>query len=72
MKNGLYIYEIGDHGGLIVIAKKGVPSNEVEVSWDQGESWQSIKVADEMLYIQNIVIEPNNISQQFLVYGAYA
>jgi hypothetical protein len=34
VKSGVYIYEIGDHGALIIIAKKKVPTDEVEVSWD--------------------------------------
>ncbi len=71
-KNGVWIYEIGDHGGLIVIAKKLVPTDEVEISWDEGATWERIKVADEKLNIENIIIEPNSISQQFMVYGSYA
>jgi hypothetical protein len=71
-KEGVYIYEIGDHGGLIVIAKKNVPTDEIEISWDQGDTWQALKVSDEKMLIENIIIEPNSISQQFLVYGSYA
>lgn len=62
IKNGVYIYEIGDHGALIVIAKKGVPTNEVEFSWDEGDTWETLKVSEEKLYIENIIIEPNSVS----------
>lgn len=62
-KNGVYIYEIGDHGALIVIAKKLVPTDEVEISWDEGETWERIKIADEKLNVENIIIEPNSVSQ---------
>jgi hypothetical protein len=41
IRNGVYIYEIGDHGGLIVIANKGAPTKEIEFTWDEGESWET-------------------------------
>ena len=71
VKNGVWIYEIGDHGGLIVIAKKGIPTNEIEFSWDEGDSWEAVKISEEPMLIENIIIEPNSISQQFMVYGSY-
>ena len=36
LRPGVFIYEIGDHGSLLVIAKKGRPTREVEFSWDEG------------------------------------
>lgn len=41
-KPGSYIYEIGDHGSIIVIAKKNEPTTEVEFSWDEGLTWTSL------------------------------
>lgn len=55
-----------------MIAKKLVPTDEVEISWDEGSTWERIKVSDEKLNIENIIIEPNSVSQQFMVYGSYA
>lgn len=71
VRSGVYIYELGDHGALIVIAKKGVPTKSIEFSWDEGESWEKIEIAEEELMVENIIIEPNSISQQFMVYGSY-
>ena len=42
VREGSHIYEIGDHGALIVIAKKGEPTNSVEFSWDEGDTWEKL------------------------------
>ena len=71
-KPGVYIYEIGDHGSIIVIAKKGDPVKYVEFSWDEGLTWETVQISEQELYVENIIIEPNSLSQQFMVYGTYA
>ena len=62
-KPGSYIYEIGDHGALIVIAKKNQPTTDIEFSWDEGFTWETLKISDKDMYIENIIIEPNSVSQ---------
>ena len=62
VKPGDYIYEIGDHGAILVIAKHNEPTTEVEFSWDEGQNWTKLKIAEEPMYIENIIIEPNSIS----------
>ena len=42
IRDGCHIYEIGDHGAILVIAPKGVPSHHVEFSWDEGETWEKL------------------------------
>ena len=68
-KPGSYIYEIGDHGALIVVAKKNQPTTYIEFSWDEGLTWETLKISEKSMYIENIIIEPNSVSQQFIVYG---
>lgn len=63
LRQGVHIYEIGDHGAIIVIAQKGEPTNYIEFSWDEGESWEKLVISDRQLMIENIIIEPNSISQ---------
>lgn len=36
---GEYIYEIGDHGALLLAAKTSEPTKELLYSWDEGKSW---------------------------------
>ena len=35
---GSHIYEFGDHGGVILMARDNVPTQTLSYSWDQGES----------------------------------
>lgn len=63
IRAGAYIYEIGDHGAILVIAKHTQAVTEVEFSWDEGTTWTTFKIADEPVWIQNIIIEPNSLSQ---------
>ena len=72
IRQGVHIYEIGDHGALIVIAEKNTPTNHIEFSWDEGQSWDILTISEHSIFVENIIIEPNSISQQFMVYGTYA
>lgn len=69
---GTFIYEIGDHGALIVIAKKNVPTTQIEFTWDEGLTWSTLQISTFPIFVENIIIEPNSISQQFLLYGVAA
>lgn len=72
IKKGVFIYDIGDHGALIVIGKKRTPTNKIEYSWDEGKTWESLIISDSSIMIENIILEPNSISQQFMIYGEYS
>ncbi|CAD8138729.1 unnamed protein product [Paramecium octaurelia] len=66
--NGTYIYEIGDHGGLIVFAESESYTNVAKFTQDEGMTFQDIKL-NISLDIDNIVTEPSNEEQKFLIYG---
>jgi Sortilin, neurotensin receptor 3, len=59
---GPYIYEFGDHGGLIVMAKHMIATQEILYSYNEGNSWNELKISEDPLDITNIIIEPNSIS----------
>ena len=59
---GPFIYELGDHGGLIVMAKHLTPTQEVLYSFNEGKTWNEIQISDQAMEIQNIIIEPNSVS----------
>jgi hypothetical protein len=69
VRKGSYIYEIGDHGALIVMADKSI-TDSVIYSWNEGLTWEVLKVAEEPFEVTNIVIEPGATSQAFMVYGS--
>jgi hypothetical protein len=39
IKKGSHMFEIGDHGGLIVIGEDQNTSSSVHFSWDEGLTW---------------------------------
>jgi Sortilin, neurotensin receptor 3,/Sortilin, neurotensin receptor 3, C-terminal len=66
---GSHIYEFGDHGGLIVMAYDEGETDSVLYTWDQGLNWKKLVISEKPLQVENIIIEPEATSQQFVVYG---
>lgn len=69
IRKGSHIYEIGDHGALILIADDQNPTREIYYSWDEGLTFETLKISEEKFLIKNIIIEPSSTSQHFVIYG---
>lgn len=69
IRKGSHIYEIGDHGAIIVIAEDTKPTNQIHYSWDEGLTWEDLTISDDKLMVRNIIIEPSSTSQHFILYG---
>lgn len=41
LMKGSYIYEIGDHGGILLMASDEYTTNTLFYSWDEGDTWHS-------------------------------
>jgi len=70
-KRGDWIYEIGDHGALLVIARRNDPTTDILFSLDEGLTFKRFKVSDVPVTIENIIIEPKSASTHFLVFGTH-
>ncbi|KAF4668158.1 Sorl1p [Perkinsus chesapeaki] len=66
---GAYIYEFGDHGGLVVMADDIQKTRQVVFSWNEGHSWYDFDVSEHPMAVDNIVTEPTSTSTKFLMYG---
>jgi hypothetical protein len=44
VRQGSHMYEIGDRGGLVVMARDDKPTNEVIYSWDEGLTWTVLEL----------------------------
>jgi hypothetical protein len=66
---GAFIYEFGDHGGLIVMADDIKKTKQVVFSWNEGQSWYDFELSEFPVEVDNIVQEPNATSTKFLLYG---
>ena len=67
---GKHVYEIGNHGGLIVIASVEGPTNEVQYSLDFGENWETYFFSKKKILVKNILMESTNSHYRFLITGS--
>jgi Sortilin, neurotensin receptor 3, len=63
VRKGSYIYEIGDHGGLIVMADNTKQTTDVIYTFNEGKTWHELTISDTPMDVTNIIIEPLSISQ---------
>lgn len=49
-----------------------MPTTQIEFTWDEGQTWSTLQISSFPMIVENIIIEPNSISQQFLLYGVAA
>lgn len=66
---GAFIYEFGDHGGLIVMADDLKKTSEVIFTWNEGQSWYDFKVSKTPFEVDNIITEPNLTATTFVMFG---
>jgi hypothetical protein len=45
--SGNYIYDIGDHGALLIASKMNEPTSFIEFSWDFGKTWDTYKFSED-------------------------
>lgn len=67
--NTSHIYQIGDKGGLLIMAEDSVPTKSIKFSWDMGSHWEEMEISEEPLLVTNIAAEPSTNGLIFLVYG---
>ena len=53
------------------MAKNNEATKEVLYSYNEGISWHTLELSDYPFVVSNIIIEPQSISQEFVVYGTY-
>jgi len=71
-RKGSHIYEYGDHGGIIVMAKNLEDTNEIVFSWNEGDTWHPCHFSDNPVRIYNIMSGAGptyGSSEQFVGYG---
>jgi hypothetical protein len=66
---GSYIYEVGDHGAILVLIKDSTATDSVLYSWDEGLTWTSQIVAETPFQATQILVESAAISQRFVILG---
>lgn len=68
IRKGSSIYEISDHGSLIVVAAEGMKTDQVQYSWDEGLTWDTAQLPSPM-EVTSIRTDPKSSSLHFAVLG---
>lgn len=66
---GSHIYEVADHGGIIVLANDRIATNSLLFSWNEGGNWTGFKFWKHHMEVENVITEPRGAGQEFIVYG---
>eukprot|EP00297_Palpitomonas_bilix_P001596 CAMPEP_0113910008 /NCGR_PEP_ID=MMETSP0780_2-20120614/27236_1 /TAXON_ID=652834 /ORGANISM="Palpitomonas bilix" /LENGTH=930 /DNA_ID=CAMNT_0000906015 /DNA_START=87 /DNA_END=2879 /DNA_ORIENTATION=+ /assembly_acc=CAM_ASM_000599 len=69
INDGKYIYDMGDHGGVVVAALQGQATHSLVYSWSEGQDWTDVKFKTHDIEVDNIITEPGSTSSVFIVYG---
>jgi len=65
------VYEFGNKGGIILLAKHQRKTKQAVYSYDNGRSWKTLDFMfkSEGIYVTNIALEPTKNSLEFLIIG---
>eukprot|EP01111_Echinosteliopsis_oligospora_P008053 TRINITY_DN2346_c0_g1_i2.p1 TRINITY_DN2346_c0_g1~~TRINITY_DN2346_c0_g1_i2.p1 ORF type:complete len:747 (-),score=203.44 TRINITY_DN2346_c0_g1_i2:58-2298(-) len=69
---GPYVYEFGDHGGIIIGARTDQATNVVMYSLDEGKTINYKTFSSKSVYVDNILSEPSATGRKFILYGTEA
>lgn len=67
VRKGVYMWEYGDQGGLVVLVNGEDMTNEVMYSTNQGQLWKTFKFNDEKVFVEDIATVPLDLSTRFLL-----
>lgn len=67
-----HFFTFGDHGGLIVAIKQATLTDTVLYSWNNGETWTSLKITDRKIWVYGLLTEPGEKTTVFSIFGSYA
>ena len=66
---GNHVYDVGDQGGILVLAPSGVPTNYVLFSWDMGRTLNKMVVSQHAFYATKITTDRNSKGVIAIVQG---
>ncbi|GAB7364948.1 hypothetical protein MBLNU230_g5733t1 [Neophaeotheca triangularis] len=66
---GLWMWEYGDQGSIIVIVKENEPTNYVLYSLNEGRDWTDYQFSSKEMVVNDITTVPSDTSLNFLLWG---
>lgn len=67
IKKGVYQWEFGDRGSIIVLVNDDTNTDTIHYSLDEGRSWNDYKFSEDAVRVQDIVTVPSDTSKRFLI-----
>jgi len=67
----MHVFDIADHGALVIMSKLYSPGKvnaSLFYSWNEGKTWETINITRPNTIIDDILSEPQSISQNFLLH----
>lgn len=68
-----YLFNIGDHGGIITAVKgfkTAGETNEIHYSLDEGETWNAHVFVEENIRVYGLMTEPGENTTVFTLFGS--
>lgn len=66
-KKGVYQWEFGDRGSIIVLVNDQTNTDTIHYSLDEGQSWNDYKFSEDLVKVEDIVTVPSDTSKRFLL-----
>ncbi|QPG76801.1 hypothetical protein FOA43_004195 [Brettanomyces nanus] len=67
IRKGQYMWEFGDQGTILVIAKSAETTNTVSYSLDQGQTWKDYEFAEKKYMISDLSTVPSDTARRFML-----
>lgn len=68
VKKGVYQWEYGDQGSIIVLVNGQDSTNTISYSLDEGKSWSDYQFTDDLVKVNDISTVPSDDSKKFLLF----
>ncbi|VEU19576.1 DEKNAAC100867 [Brettanomyces naardenensis] len=67
VKKGQYIWEFGDQGTILVIARSDIKTSTISYSLDQGQSWKDYQFTKDEYFIDDLATVPSDTARRFML-----
>ncbi|KAK6463980.1 vacuolar protein sorting/targeting protein 10 [Scheffersomyces coipomensis] len=69
IKRGVYMWEYGDRGTILVLVPAKNETDTLSYSLDEGTTWLDYKFADKPINVLDLATVPSDTSRKFLIFG---
>ncbi|RCK63475.1 Vacuolar protein sorting/targeting protein 10 [Candida viswanathii] len=69
IKKGVYMWEYGDQGTILVLVDAVHETNTILYSLDDGKSWSEFKFVDSPLKVNDLATVPTDTARKFLIFS---